>query len=82
MTYKAEIPYGAYWSTPFARWQGAFANLNALEFAAQGAFAGFLQVIDDQLKVATRLIHAGPRARQHAQTIDGAKAQERALGLE
>jgi acetyl-CoA acetyltransferase len=34
MTYKAEIPYGAYWSTPFARWQGAFADLNALEFAA------------------------------------------------
>ncbi len=35
MAYKAEIPYGAYWSTPFARWQGAFANLNALQFAAQ-----------------------------------------------
>jgi len=34
MQYKAEIPYGAYWSTPFARWQGAFADLNALEFAA------------------------------------------------
>jgi len=34
MAYKAEIPYGCYWSTPFARWQGAFANLNALEFAA------------------------------------------------
>jgi acetyl-CoA acetyltransferase family protein len=31
---KAEIPYGAYWSTPFARWQGAFSNLNAVEFAA------------------------------------------------
>lgn len=35
MTYKAEIPYGCYWSTPFARWQGAFANLNSVEFAAQ-----------------------------------------------
>ena len=34
MSYKAEIPYGAYWSTPFARWQGAFANLHAIEFAA------------------------------------------------
>ncbi len=34
MAYKAEIPYGAYWSTPFARWQGAFANLNAVEFGA------------------------------------------------
>lgn len=34
MAYKAEIPYGAYWSTPFARWQGSFANLHSLEFAA------------------------------------------------
>ncbi len=34
MAYKAEIPYGAYWSTPFARWQGTFSNLNAVEFAA------------------------------------------------
>ena len=34
MAYRAEIPYGAYWSTPFARWQGAFANLNSVEFAA------------------------------------------------
>ena len=34
MSYKTEIPYGAYWSTPFARWQGAFANLHSLEFAA------------------------------------------------
>jgi acetyl-CoA acetyltransferase family protein len=37
MTYRAEIPYGAYWSTPFARWQGAFANLHSLEFAAHTA---------------------------------------------
>lgn len=29
-----EIPHGAYWSTPFARWQGSFANLHALTFAA------------------------------------------------
>jgi acetyl-CoA C-acetyltransferase len=34
MAYRAEIPYGCYWSTPFARWQGAFANLNSIEFAA------------------------------------------------
>ncbi len=32
--FKAEIPYGAYWSTPFARWQGSFARLNSVEFAA------------------------------------------------
>ena len=35
MPYHAEIPYGCYWRTPFARWQGALAHLNALELAAQ-----------------------------------------------
>ena len=33
----AEIPYGAYWSTPFARWQGALAHLHSVEFAAHVA---------------------------------------------
>ena len=37
MSFKAEIPYGAYWSTPFARWQGSFANLHSIEFAAHVA---------------------------------------------
>ncbi len=31
---KAYIPYGAYWSSPFAKWQGSFANLHAMELAA------------------------------------------------
>ena len=30
----AAIPYGAYWCTPFARWQGSLSHLNAVEFAA------------------------------------------------
>jgi acetyl-CoA acetyltransferase len=34
MRYKAEIPYGVYWSTPFCKWQGSFAHLHAIEFAA------------------------------------------------
>lgn len=33
------IPYGGYWTTPFARWQGSFAHLHALEFAAHTAKA-------------------------------------------
>jgi acetyl-CoA acyltransferase len=37
MNYKAEIPYGAYWSTPFARWQGSLAHLHSVEFAAHVA---------------------------------------------
>jgi len=37
MSYKAEIPYGAYWSTPFARWQGSLAHLHSIEFAAHVA---------------------------------------------
>ena len=39
MAYRAEIPYGAYWSTPFAKWQGSFADLHSLEFAAHVARA-------------------------------------------
>ena len=31
---NAFIPYGSYWSTPFARWQGALANLNSIRLAA------------------------------------------------
>ncbi len=30
----AWIPYGCYWSTPFAKWQGSFSNLHAIKFAA------------------------------------------------
>ena len=37
MALKAQIPYGAYWSTPFARWQGSLAHLNSVEFAAHVA---------------------------------------------
>jgi acetyl-CoA acetyltransferase len=32
---KAFIPYGGYWSTPFCRWQGSLAHLNAIPFAAE-----------------------------------------------
>jgi acetyl-CoA acetyltransferase len=28
------IPYGGYWSTPFVKWQGNFANLHPIHFAA------------------------------------------------
>lgn len=34
MSPHAEIPYGAYWSTPFVRWQGSFSHLHSIEFAA------------------------------------------------
>lgn len=33
----AYIPYGAYWSTPFCKWQGSFANLHPIRFAAEVA---------------------------------------------
>lgn len=39
MVLNAEIPYGAYWSTPFARWQGSLAHLHALQFGAHVAKA-------------------------------------------
>ena len=31
---KTFIPYGGYWCSPFARWQGSFANLHTIKFAA------------------------------------------------
>jgi acetyl-CoA acetyltransferase len=37
MSQQVVIPYGSYWSTPFARWQGAFAQLHSLRFAAHVA---------------------------------------------
>ena len=39
MSHHAEIPYGAYWSTPFTRWQGSLAHLNSVELAAHVARA-------------------------------------------
>ena len=34
---NAFIPYGAYWSTPFAKWQGSIAHLNSVRLAANCA---------------------------------------------
>ncbi len=31
------IPYGAYWSTPFTRWQGSFGQMHPILFAAEVA---------------------------------------------
>src|SRR5512144_2430124 len=31
------IPYGAYWSTPFVRWQGSLANTHPIQLAAETA---------------------------------------------
>lgn len=31
---NVEIPYGAYWSTPFTKWQGSFQYLHSMKFAA------------------------------------------------
>ena len=37
MTFKAEIPYGNYWCTPFTKWQGTLADLHSVKFAAHVA---------------------------------------------
>ncbi len=39
---EAYIPYGAYWSTPFCRWQGSLSGLHSVELAADVA-RGFLE---------------------------------------
>jgi acetyl-CoA acetyltransferase family protein len=31
---KAYVPYGAYWSTPFAKWQGSIGHLHSMRLAA------------------------------------------------
>jgi acetyl-CoA acetyltransferase len=36
---NVEVPYGAYWSTPFAKWQGSLQHLHSLKFAAHVARA-------------------------------------------
>ncbi|MEE2759881.1 MAG: thiolase family protein [Pseudomonadota bacterium] len=37
MSFSAQIPYGAYWSTPFAKWQGSLSHLHSIKFAAHVA---------------------------------------------
>jgi acetyl-CoA acetyltransferase family protein len=37
MNLNAQIPYGAYWSTPFAKWQGTLSHLHSIEFGAHVA---------------------------------------------
>jgi len=32
---KAYIPYGGYFSSPFCKWQGSFANINSIELGAR-----------------------------------------------
>ena len=34
---KSFVPYGAYWSTPFSKWQGSLSHLNAIVLAADTA---------------------------------------------
>lgn len=34
---SAWIPYGAFWCSPFARWQGSLAHLHSVQFAAHSA---------------------------------------------
>jgi acetyl-CoA acetyltransferase family protein len=34
---NAYVPYGVYWSSPFVRWQGSFASLHPVHFAAEVA---------------------------------------------
>ncbi len=34
---RAYVPYGAYWSTPFTKWQGSLSSVNSIPLAAQAA---------------------------------------------
>ena len=39
MSFTAQIPYGAYWSTPFSKWQGTLSHLHSIKFGAHVAKA-------------------------------------------
>jgi len=39
MEFTTQIPYGAYWATPLAKWQGSLSHLNSIEFGAHVAKA-------------------------------------------
>ncbi len=51
---NAFIPYGNYWSTPFAKWQGSIAHLNSIRLAANCA-----RRMLDERKVDTAAIDLG-----------------------
>jgi acetyl-CoA acetyltransferase family protein len=51
---NAFIPYGIYWSTPFAKWQGSIAHLNSIRLAANCA-----RRMLDERKVDQRAIDLG-----------------------
>jgi len=51
---NAFIPYGAYWSTPFAKWQGSIAHLNSIRLAANCA-----RTMLDERKIDTSAIDMG-----------------------
>jgi acetyl-CoA acetyltransferase family protein len=34
---KAHVPYGTYWCTPFAKWQGSLAHLHSMKLAAKAS---------------------------------------------
>jgi acetyl-CoA acetyltransferase len=40
---NAFIPYGAYWSTPFAKWQGSLSGVHAIDLAAQATRRAFAE---------------------------------------
>ncbi len=48
---KAFIPYGAYWSSPFCRWQGSLSTINSIKLAAQVA-----QKALDQRKISPEVL--------------------------
>ena len=40
---KTYVPYGGYWSTPFVKWQGNFANLHPIKFASEVASRALME---------------------------------------
>lgn len=54
---RAYVPYGAYWSTPFCKWQGSFGPLNAIVLAADAASKALALRKIDPASLDLSLIH-------------------------
>jgi len=77
------VPYGGYWSTPFAKWQGSLSHLHAIPFAAEVAKKALAQkdipadtfdaVVFGMTVPQKRALYAGPwlAARIGAEGISG-----------
>ena len=60
---KSFVPYGAYWSTPFCKWQGSLAHLNATALGAESAKRALQELLEIHEYLPRREKNSLPAAR-------------------